>query len=281
MAGADLYTNEAIAALIPKDKKQITNEYLFALFNGKLIDLENIENKAFGKSLNSEYLKNEVRIPLPPHNIQLQIVSECNTVDEDYNRSKMYIEENMRKIAEAFDTLDRKANTSMKLSDKNIFAISIGRRILNSEVNPNFNIPVFSANVFEPFGMINKLLIKDFSRDSVLWGIDGDWMVNVIPADKPFYPTDHCGVLRIKTNNVLPKYMAHLLEEEGKKAGFKRSYRASIDRIESLSVRVAPIEEQLKVIPEIETCEQKIAEAKAMMAGCAERKKQILEKWLK
>ena len=169
----------------------------------------------------------------------------------------------------------------MKLSDNRVFDVSIGRRVLNTEVNPNFSIPVYSANVFEPFGMINKLLIEDFSQDSVLWGIDGDWMTNVIPANKPFYPTDHCGVLRIKTNDILPKYMAHLLEEEGKKAGFKRSYRASIDRIESLSVQVAPIEEQRKAISEIETYEQKISEAKAVMAGCAERKKQILEKWLK
>lgn len=129
--------------------------------------------------------------------------------------------------------------------------------------------------------MIDKFLIEDFSKDSVLWGIDGDWMVNVIPADKPFYPTDHCGVLRIKTDDILPKYMAHLLEEEGKKVGFKRSYRASIDRIESLSVRIAPIDEQRKAVSEIESYEAEIAKAKAVMSGCAERKKQILERWLK
>jgi restriction endonuclease S subunit len=168
-----------------------------------------------------------------------------------------------------------------RLSNSYIFDISIGRRILNSEVSPNYNIPVYSANVFEPFGMIDKLLIEDFSKDSVLWGIDGDWMVNVIPANNPFYPTDHCGVLRIKTDDILPKYMAHLLEEEGKKAGFKRSYRASIDRIEALSVQVAPIEEQKKAISAIETYEAEISKAKAVMQGCAERKKKILEKWLK
>lgn len=161
-----------------------------------------------------------------------------------------------------------------------MFDISIGKRVLNSEVNPNFNIPVYSANVFEPFGMINHLLIEDFSNDSVVWGIDGDWMVNVIPANKPFYPTDHCGVLRIKTKDILPKYMAHLLEKEGKKIGFNRSYRASIDRIESLSVKVAPIDEQIKAISEIEQYEAQITSAKAVMAGCAERKKQILEKYL-
>lgn len=152
---------------------------------------------------------------------------------------------------------------------------------MNSEVNQAFDIPVYSANVFEPFGMINKLLIKDFSKDSILWGIDGDWMVNVIPANTPFYPTDHCGVLRIKTDDILPKYMAHLLEVEGQKVGFKRSYRASIDRIEALSIQIAPIEEQRKAISEIETYESEISKAKAVMAGCAERKKQILENYLR
>ncbi len=284
IAGADLYTNEAIAGLVPKDKKQVMDEYLFAIFNGKMIDLENVGNKAFGKSLNSEYLKQEVKIPLPPLDIQNTIVSECKKVDEEYNNSRMSIEEYKKKIAEVFERLDvisKIGGVTCRLSNSYIFDISIGRRVLNSEVNPNYDIPVYSANVFEPFGMIDKLLIEDFSKDSVLWGIDGDWMVNVIPANQSFYPTDHCGVLRIKTDDILPKYMAHLLETEGKKVGFKRSYRASIDRIEGLSVKVAPINDQRKAILEIETYEQKIAEAKSVMAGCAEQKKQILDNWLK
>ena len=75
--------------------------------------------------------------------------------------------------------------------------------------------------------------------------------------------------------------MAHLLEVEGQKVGFKRSYRASIDRIEALSIQIAPIEEQRKAISEIETYESEISKAKAVMAGCAERKKQILENYLR
>lgn len=106
IAGADLYTNEAIAALIPKDKKTIADKYLFSLFNGKMIDLENVGNKAFGKSLNSVYLNNEVKIPLPPLDIQNQIVSECEKVDEEYNNSRMTVEEYKKKIAEVFERLD-------------------------------------------------------------------------------------------------------------------------------------------------------------------------------
>ena len=49
----------------------------------------------------------------------------------------------------------------------------------------------------------------------MIWGIDGDWMVNIIPAGVPFYPTDHCGVLRIKTEKILPEYMMYALQAEG------------------------------------------------------------------
>jgi hypothetical protein len=225
----------------------------------------------------------EFQIPLPPLPIQRKIVAECEKVDEEYNTSRMSIEEYKKKIAQVFERLEVITNVggvTLKLSNTAVFDISIGKRVLNSEVSPQYTIPVYSANVFEPFGMIDKLLIEDFSKPSVLWGIDGDWMVNIVDAGIPFYPTDHCGVLRIKTDDILPNYMAYLLEKEGKKVGFSRTYRASIDRIESLSVQAAPIEEQRKAIKEIETYESEIAAAKEVMAACTEKKKMILDKWL-
>jgi len=106
IAGADLYTNEAIAALIPKDNSTILNEFLFCLFNSNVIDLENVGNKAFGKSLNSAYLNNEVQIPLPPVSIQQKIIAECDKVDEEYNTSRMSIEDYRKKIAQVFEQLE-------------------------------------------------------------------------------------------------------------------------------------------------------------------------------
>ena len=46
------------------------------------------------------------------------------------------------------------------LSNENIFDVSIGNRVLSSEVVSNGQYPVYSANVFEPFGQINKLNIN-------------------------------------------------------------------------------------------------------------------------
>lgn len=223
----------------------------------------------------------ELLIPQIDEKLMKKVVSECKKVDDEYNTSRMTIDEYRRKIAQVFENLQViTGGGKLKLSNKNIFEICIGKRILNSEVSSDYTIPVYSANVFEPFGMINKQLLTDFSKDSILWGIDGDWMVNVIPANTPFYPTDHCGVLRVKTDDVLPKYMAYLLQKEGERAGFKRSYRASIDRISSLTINVAPIEAQRQAIALVEQYEAEIKRAEAVMVQTANKKKAILDKYL-
>lgn len=84
-----------------------------------------------------------------------------------------------------------------KLSDRLKFSVNIGSRVKADELSNTGKIPVYSANVHNVFGKIDKLLITDFSKPSILWGIDGDWMVNIIKEDVEFYPTDHCGYLRI------------------------------------------------------------------------------------
>lgn len=155
--------------------------------------------------------------------------------------------------------------TLYKLSDKNIFDLQIGNRVLSSEIMSDGKIPVYSANVFEPFGYIDKQNIAGFSTPSVLWGIDGDWMVNLMPISKPFYPTDHCGVLRIKTDKILPEYMVYALKSAGEQEHFSRSNRASTARIKSLSVQIPSVEVQQKIVDEINEINSSIKNAEATL----------------
>lgn len=103
IAGIDLYTNEAIAGLIPLDKTELLDLYLFHLFNSRLIDLQDVGDKAFGKSLNSTYLKEEVYIPVPPIPVQEEVIRACQTLDNEYNSTRMSIEEYREKIEKLFD----------------------------------------------------------------------------------------------------------------------------------------------------------------------------------
>lgn len=227
------------------------------------------------------------RIPVPviPIDEQKKIVQACMSLDNDYNSIRMSIEEYREKIETLFEELDvitqKSGGYKLTLSDKTSFAVSIGKRVLNSELLADGTIPVFSANVFEPFGYVDKLLIEDFSTDSVLWGIDGDWMVNFYNKNKPFYPTDHCGVLRVLTNKAHPRYVARLLEDEGKKRGFSRSYRASIDRVEGISFYVPDITTQNQAMEKVLEYEAKIKELELSLKSLDVKKVNIINSFIK
>lgn len=163
--------------------------------------------------------------------------------------------------------------TNYRLSDKSVFDLSIGNRVVSDEVVENGSIPIYSANVFEEFGRTDKQNITDFSMPSILWGIDGDWMVNIIPENQPFYPTDHCGVLRIKTKDIVPKYMAETLQVEGEFEGFSRSNRASTQRISNLIIQIPSATEQQRIVDEIEAIDNKISNEQAIISEQSEKVK--------
>ena len=284
IAGKDLYTNEAIASLVPLDPAKLLDKYLFYVFNGKMIDLEKVGDKAFGKSLNSKYLKEEVRIPVPPPEIQQQIINECDEIENEYNSTRMTIETYRKKIEELFDELDifsiSTGGGKISLANTTMFDVSIGKRVLNSQLSESGAVPVFSANVVEPFGYIDDLLIEDFSIPSVLWGIDGDWMTTYIAENNEFYPTDHCGVLRCKTSDVNPRYLSHILEKQGIQMGFSRTYRASIDRVKGITFTVTDRDTQDKIIDKIFEIERKIKENETSLETLAGKTSEILKRYL-
>ena len=207
--------------------------------------------------------------------------SECDIISAQYEVLQKRINAWMIEIEKLLMELDE-SNRSIKirLADVEKFDVSIGNRVLNKELVADGTVPVYSANVYEPFGYINKLLIKDFSLPSVIWGIDGDWMTRYMPENTEFYPTDHCGVLRCKTSEVNPRYMVHILEIEGRKMGFSRSYRASIDRVQGITFSVPNRSVQDKAISKIEELEKQITEAQQKLEKLSGKIADILNQYL-
>ena len=173
------------------------------------------------------------------------------------------------KTTKARNTKNKEGMTAYKLNGAE-FEVIIGDRVVSSEIEENGKCPVYSANVFEPFGYINKQNLTDFSVPSILWGIDGDWVVNYIPENQPFYPTDHCGVLRVRTDKILPKYLAMALKVEGEYERFSRNNRASTQRIKNLTIQVPEKAVQKKIVQEIEKFDKQIAEQDAIAKKCDE-----------
>lgn len=167
-----------------------------------------------------------------------------------------------------------------KLGDKSIFELKIGKRVLDSELHAQGKIPVYSANVLKPFGFINKELLENYDKESVLWGIDGDWMVGFMPKNTPFYPTDHCGVLSVKEDKGRAKIVQFALENEGAKFGFSRTLRASIERVEGLKIPLPPLKEQEKISSCIEKLETQISHLNSMLLNLETQKTHIIKGYL-
>jgi type I restriction enzyme M protein len=230
-------------------------------------------------NLNAEKIK-EFQIPLPPKEVQEKVVAEIEVLEKKVTEAKDKIENGTKQIELIFTDSIRRANIVYKLSDNDIFDISIGKRVIGTDLVEKGTIPVYSANVFEPFGYTDKILLADFSIPSVLWGIDGDWQVNYMSANKPFYPTDHCGVLRLKSNEILPRYLAWILNKEGITLKFSRKIRASIDRIAGIKIIVPPISEQQKIVSKIEKIEAEILNMQKELERFSTQKELVIKKYL-
>ncbi|HED0866160.1 TPA: restriction endonuclease subunit S [Campylobacter coli] len=309
--GKSSYSTDTYA-LKSNNENYIDTYFLYIL----LKQLENFINCFLFKGSGLKHLQKtelkSLKIPLPPLEIQKQIVAECEKIEEQHNTLSLSIKEYQKLIKamlqkcgiiednqeyELNSILDKINNLckinldSEFLSSFNktikeyalsnpIFKLSIGKRVLNNELLENGQIPVYSANVLEVFGFVNKEILQDYDNDSVLWGIDGDWMVGFIPKNKKFYPTDHCGVLRVDDTKINAKYISFILNEAGKKQGFSRKLRASIDRIKALRVKLPSLEFQDQIADITDKIEKKINEYKIELDRLEKEKEKILQKYL-
>lgn len=224
----------------------------------------------------------QYKLPNAPIDVQKKIVSECSKAEEQYQKCI----DNISRLKDDMDSVladsYSKSTTDLRLDNEQVFNLSIGRRVLKSELKKDGDYEVFSANVFEPFGRIGSSLLTDFSKPSVLWGIDGDWMVNYLQADRPFYPTDHCGVIKVLDENViLPKYLVYPLLKAGEHERFSRANRASTERIKALTIRIPSIDIQKNTVTKVIEIENEINTLKQKMKECKYQKQVILDKYLK
>ncbi len=141
-------------------------------------------------------------------------------------------------VVTASDQLERAAiatttigtTKAISLGDESLFSTSIGDRVLVAS-HVTAGIPAYSANALVPFGHVPTSNIDDFTKPSILWGIDGNFDINYIPAGKAFATTDHCGRLRIIVDDVDPNYVYWYLKATRERYGFDRVFRASLTNV--------------------------------------------------
>lgn len=238
----------------------------------------------------------QIQIPDIDENLQQQVVSECEKVDEEYNNSRMTIEEYKKKIAETMANVKGEKKRLGEVADfrrgpfggslkKEIF-VSSGYKVYEQQhaINNDFSIGEYyiteeKFNEMKSFELLPMDIIVSCS------GTIGK--VAVFPKNASKGIINQALLrLRKKINSLSIEYFSIILANSSNKfvenshgTGLKNV--AKIEVLKDILIPVPSLAEQERIVSEIETYESEIAKAKAIMASCPERKKMILEKWLR
>lgn len=166
----------------------------------------------------------------------------------------------------------------VSLSDKVFFNLSIGSRVVKKDLFGNksdkHTIPLYSANVFEPFGFLEISNIERFENPYIMWGIDNsNFEFNIMEKGRFFATTDHCGTVEILSNNISPEYLLLALNQKKYQMGFGRSLRANLKNMSLVQIEIPVdsngefcLETQQEIVTEhkvIEEIQNKVLEIKS------------------
>lgn len=299
LAGKNLYTNEAIAALEIKDdyKNKVLNEYLFYLFKSKAVDIAG-ETKAFGISLNKPTLE-EIIIPIPQIIEQVEFVNDCKKLEGliEINCQKIEYEED--NINDYVNSLDERNYPKKHLGDdtfvdmrrgpfgaalkKEIF-VSSGYKVYEQKhaINNNFNIGRYyitekKFNEMKNFELLPNDIIMSCS------GTIGKFAL--APLDlKPGIINQ--ALLRFRPKNiVLPQYLKLYLEHissdfQEKSHGLGLQNITSVNNLEDIAIPLPALDEQQKILDRINEYKNKISKIEQENAELQARKLNLIKKYI-
>ncbi len=268
IAGRELYTNEAIAGLVPIND-EILDKYLFYLFKGEFINLSNyIGDKAFGKSLNSKILSNEIKIPILPINIQEKIISECDKLQKKYETTLMKIEEYQNQIQQIFKDLGVVKNEKMsggyrlvKLGDIcNIIAGRDKPKDFLDYKNELYKYPIY-ANGIENKGLLGYS--KDYLIDEESITISARGTIgNVEYRNEKYLPVIRLIVLTFKVKDYDIKYLYYSLKNMNIDNTGSVIPQLTVPYVSNIQVVLPTIEKQREIVIKVEEIERKIKKLK-------------------
>ena len=276
----DTVFSTGFAILMPKDTNALLPKLLYVYF----MNMESLMQQIIDKMPKGQYPsinKAEIEslmIPLPPLDIQQKIIDECKIVDEEVNTSRMTIENYRQKITDTFHNLDatkyRGANI-YKLSQ--VMKLSSGKFLSNKDRIVG-DIPVYGGN-----GIMGYHNVGFVSEPTIVIGRVGEYCGSVHLTQTNAWITDNALYATDYLMDINKKYLLYILREANLNQYANRTGQPNVSQasIANVEIPCPNLEEQNKIIKEVETYEVKIAEAENIIASCTSRKQAILDKYLK
>lgn len=240
----------------------------------------------------------DLQIPQVEEDKMQQIVAECAKVDEEYNSSRMTIEEYRERIAQVFENLQviggGKSLIIKRLGD--VCDSYIGLTYKPEEVTDDGILVLRSSNIQDgQLDLKDQVRVKTEIPDK-LYVKKGDVLVCVRNGSKRLLGKA-AYIENLSEPMTFGAFMAICRSNVGKWIYLwmqSKNYTDQLEKITStvsinqltqrtlldLNIPVPSLEDQQQIIAQVEQYEAEIRKAQAIMNGCAARKKAILDKYL-
>lgn len=282
-----------------------------------LLDLTTFINKYYFKGSGLKHLQKKdfknIKIPLPPLDIQKQIVAECESVENENSRILNEIaeqKEQINRVLAKTEILNVEFQDNENLKDiptpqdynltewesvklGNLCKIKMCKRIFKEQTSASGEIPFYKIGTFgkEADAFISKEIFDDYSskypypkKNEILISCAGTIGKVVMFDGEPSYfqdsnivwtQNDETRILNIFLFYVLQRYNWSNIETNG--GTIKRLYNPDLEKA---NIIVPPLEAQEKIVQAIESIEQKISNLQTELNSLNGKQKEILEKYL-
>ena len=256
----------------PIEKQKYIFNFLFSK-DGQTLLKQNITGSAQG-GINMTNLKN-IKIPLPPVEMQQKIVDECEAVDNEVEQSRQTITEAKQQVEQKVRTV-MNANYEMKKIGE-ITEVKKGQSITSKETREG-NIKVVA-------GGIDYAYLHDKSNreeKTITISASGANAGYVNFWNEPIFASD-CTTVR-KSKELITYYifcvLRFLQNDIFKLARGTAQPHVYPNDIAQIKIPVPPLEIQKKLVAEVEELEETISKAQEILDNSATQKNTILKKYL-
>lgn len=268
----------------------IHHEYLYEILKHEAKVIAALSNGMTYPEISKEKIS-QFKIPLPPLDVQQKIVAEIEVIErneetcqKDMERlwhelqNPEYFQFKGRRIGDI--SLMAKRGKSAKYGNSNIQIIKSGQARGYLEFD-------FSEKHFVADGFVldeRKLEKGDILINSTGVGTAG--RVTLFDLSGDFVVDSHITIIRLDKNQALPKYVLYALANIGFKQieamadGQSGQVELPLDTILAIKVPLPPIDEQQKIVEEIQQYEVQIAQRNTKLETLKAEKALILKKYL-
>lgn len=284
--GSPMAFNQSCYGL--RGHSELDNGYLYYCLTGEIRQLRaNADGTKFPSIIRDTF--DSIRIPLPPIEVQREIITECEEVDTEFAEARNLIINSEDKINALVESVE---GDNIRIGE--IGKICMCKRILKKETNTNSGIPFYKIGTFgrKADSFISKELYEKYKakypypqKGQILISAAGTLGKSVaFDGESAYFQDSNIVWIDNDESIVLNQYLLYALRTvRWKEYATEGSVISRIynDSLRSVTITVPTLPEQKKIVKRISILEAKIVEAKEIMAGCSSRKQAILDKYLR